>query len=485
MYDLIPLKVTQGIHSSSSRTPHKVAIRHGDNFVSYSQLTKRMRQVSHAAFTDVRFQGNAAIVGVNSIEFVEVLLGLADVGVPVVTINPKSSPREVSLYLQDSKAKVLFIDKKLYRKEYEQYCELVIVFGDNYKQWVDNQPPIEHYPYVRDNTIFNIVYSSGTTGTPKGICISHRTRLMTSLLMPLDYKCMGQNDIMLAFASLSNGGGSTTVIATLNNGGTVILATQVHPDYIMRTIEKHKVTCAFIVPVLIHVILSTPSCHKYDKSSLKGIFSSAAPFASDMKLKALEFFGPIVYDVFASTECGPTTFQTPQEMKTHLNSVGRVATGSVIKIIDESGRQCQPFEVGEIYSQALTMFSGYLNKDKPDEYVSVGDLGYLDQDNYLYVVGRKNDMIITGGYNVYPEEVENIINSCPGVIESAVVGIPDDKWGEIVTAFVVGMPMADLYELCRNSLASYKVPRKLTYVDSIPRNEVGKILRKNLRNSYK
>ena len=194
MHGLIPLKATNGIHSSSSRTPHKVAVRHGDRSVTYKQLTDNMRCVSQAAFTDIRFQGNVAIVGNNSIEYLEVLLGLADVGVPVVTINPKWVAREVIECLKDCKARVLFIDNDLYKEEYGQHCDLIIIFGSKYEEWVKYYKPIEHYPDFKDSAIFNIVYSSGTTNKPKGMLISHRSRSMTSYLMPLDWNCMKEYD---------------------------------------------------------------------------------------------------------------------------------------------------------------------------------------------------------------------------------------------------------------------------------------------------
>lgn len=485
MYGVIPLNVTNGIHSSSSRTPHKVAIRHGDCFVTYKQLTDNMRKVSYAAFTDIRFQGNAAIVGTNSIEYIEILLGLADVGVPVVTISPKSSPREVTASLISSNTKVLFIDEKLYRDEYKNCVDLIITIGSEYKSWLSKQQLITKYPFVDDKTIFNIVYTSGTTSEPKGICISHRSRLMSFFVMPLNFQSMQINDVMLCVASLANGGGNASALATLSNGGTIILGTQVHPDYIMRMIEEYKVTCMITVPTITDLIINTPSCHKYDRRTMRSFLSIAAPFPPELKLKALEFFGDVVYDLLGTTECGPITLQTPQQIKTHLNSVGQAVSGSTVKIINEHGELAKPYEVGEITSRTLTMFSGYLNKGEFNEFSSAGDLGYFDEDNYLYLVGRKNDMIITGGNNVYPEEVEAVLNSCPGVIESAVIGTPDDRWGEIVTAFVVGTPVNNLVEYCKANLANYKIPRKLTYVDSIPKNEAGKILRKNLRNSYK
>lgn len=486
MDEIVSLKATHGLHSASKRQPNKTAVIFGARSVTYSELTSRMKKVSYAAFTSIHFQGNAAIVATNKIEYLEVLLGLADVGVPVATINPKGTVREVSAALRDCKAKVLFIDEKLYNEEYLTICDLVITFGSQYNEWIEKQDQLKSYPFVSDSTTFAIVYSSGTTGAPKGMRHSHRSRTMISYTMAIDYNCMREDDIMLAVASLSNGGGCSTALACLNNGGTLVLGTQVHPDYIMRMIEQHKITCAFIVPTLLHVIVTTASCSKYDRSTLRGVFSSAAPLAPDLKHKATEFFGNIVYDVYASTECGPVTALKPNLMKQHPRSVGLPVSGSVIEIRRQDGSIASVEEVGEVFAKTLTLFNGYMTTNGIDsEFISAGDLGYVDGNGLLYVVGRKNDMIITGGNNVYPEEVESFINSCPGVIESAVVGTPDDRWGEIVTVFIVGTPEIDPMIHCKNSLASYKIPRKIFYIDSIPKNDAGKILRKNLRKHYK
>lgn len=489
MNEIVSLKATHGIHSSSKRQPDKTAVIFGDRCVTYSKLVSRMKKVSYAGFIDIHFQGNAAIVAQNSIEYLEVLLGLADVGVPVATINPKSTEREVLSALCDCSASVLFIDKKLYKESYSKVCKLVITFGEEYEQWVSKHNEIKQYPFVPDHTTFAIVYSSGTTGAPKGIKHSHRSRTMISFTMAIDYNCMSNEDIMLALASLSNGGGCSTTLACLNNGGTLVLGTQVHPDYMMRMIEVHKVTCAFIVPTLLHLILNTESCYKYNKTSLRSVFSSAAPFNAELKRKAIEFFGDIVYDVYASTECGPVSVLKPKDFRYGIHSVGIPVSGSTIEIRKEDGTIAGVGEVGEIYAKTLTLFNGYLTntsnimnlKEVDNEFVSAGDLGYVGWDGFLYIVGRKSDMIITGGNNVYPEDVESIINSCPGVIESAVVGVPDEKWGEVVTAYIVGQPTTDLLEHCKNNLANYKIPRNVNYVDSIPKSETGKILRKELR----
>lgn len=483
MHGVVPLKATHGLHSASKRQPDKTAVIFGARSVSYCELTARMARVTTAA---TMLSGTAAIVATNKIEYLEVLLGLADAGIPVATINPKGSKREVVNALRDCRPVILFIDEKLYHDEYLEICSTVITFGEQYDIWLSQHQPISDYPYIDDSTTFAIVYSSGTTGAPKGIKHSHRSRMMISYTMAIDYNCMKEDDTILAVASLSNGGGCSVVLACLNNGGTVVFGTQVHPDYLMRMVEQYKVTCAFLVPTLLHIIVNTPSCHRYDRSSLRGVFSSAAPLSADLKLTAAEFFGDVVYDVYASTECGPVSVLKPKMLKAFPGSVGVSVSGAYIEIRREDGTKADVGEVGEVFAKTLTLFSGYMSADPPDcDFISAGDLGYVDSNQTLYIVGRKSDMIITGGHNVYPEEVEAVINNCPGVKESAVIGTPDDKWGEIVTAFIVGDPEIDPVLHCRSDLATYKIPRKIFYVESIPRNDAGKILRKNLRNYYK
>lgn len=481
MNDLIPLRATHGIHSSSSRTPHKVAIRYGDRCVTYKELVDRMKRVSSGALA---FNGKVAIVAKNSIEYLEVLFGVSDVGIPVVTINPKNTQAEVIAALKDSDTKVLFIDESLLKDEYKNYVDTIITFGSQYDSWISGQQPIEQYNEFADDTIYNIVYTSGTTGAPKGICIPHRTRALLSITMALDYKTMGIDDTMLLLVSFFNGGGNGSLLTTLNNGGTVIIGTQMHPDYIMRMVETYSVTGLFLVPALTHMIVSTQSCHKYDRSSLKVIISIAAPFDTPLKKQALEFFNCDIWDLYGTTEHGPVTaLKVGSNMP--IDSVGVPITFSTVKVVNDEGLECKPYEIGEVYGQTITMFRGYLNGKKAERFVAVGDLGYKDDDGYLFLVGRKNDLIISAGTNIYPEEVELILNKCPGVIESAVIGTPDDRWGEIVTVFIVGMPVVDPVIYCKENLASYKIPRKIFYIDSIPKNDVGKILRKNLRKHYK
>lgn len=477
--DVTQSKATYGIHSSSYRTPHKVAVRYGDRSITYKQLVERIKLVTVAASINLEAYERAAIVSANSIEFIELLFGLVDAGITPVTLNPKNSSREIISSLQDSNTRVLFIEKSLYKEEYSLYIDIVIIFGDNFENWLQQYQGQVAKP--KDNPVYNIIYASGTTGNPRGICISHKTRIMTSLLMPMDHRCMQHDDVMLVFGSLSYGGGNVPVLATLFNGGTVILASMIHPDYILKTIEQYSVTCLYSLPSITYMLLNSDRIEKYDISSLKSFVSIAAPFNADLKQRALKAFGKIVYDVFASTECGPISTATPAMIETHPTSVGMPVTGCIVVIRKNDGSECQPMEVGEIFCNNLTIFSSYLNSPQPEGFVSVGDLGYKDQDGFIYLVGRKNDMINTSGYNVYPEEVETVINSCPGVIESAVIGLPNEKYGEVVTAYIVGQPTVDFNQYCKDNLAKYKIPKKVIKVESIPKTESGKILRKKLR----
>jgi fatty-acyl-CoA synthase len=250
----------------------------------------------------------------------------------------------------------------------------------------------------------------------------------------------------------------------------------------MRTIEQEKVTCMLVVPSILRLILRDITSHRYDVSSLTSIVVGSTTFPPLLKGKAINFFGDIVYDLYASTECGPITLLRPSQKYMHRATVGRTVIGSTIKVIN-NGIECKPLEVGEIHAKTMTMFSGYTdtnNANAETQMIATGDLGYVDEENYLHFVGRADDVIISGGTNIYPEEIENIINECPGVEESAVIGLADDNRGEIVAAFIVGTPIVDPIQYCRDNLTPYKIPKKIFYVDSIPRNSTGKILRRSL-----
>jgi len=464
MNGLTTLKATDGIFSSSQRTPHRVAIRCGDRSVSYSELIEKVKRIQHYCINtlNLKIGDKVSLLGNNSIEYLELLIALIDIGVGVVTINPKSSQQEVEHIRKDLVTSVNFIVTAPHicftdTRSNQSTVDLIIpeqLFTNNVTfDW--NLPAI-------------ITFSSGTTGKAKPIFISHKARVMTSITMPYDWNWHG-DDVFLALPSFATGGGSGSALAALYIGAEVVIAEQYSSDYLVDTINKNKVNIMLTVPVITHQLVGKTFNHK-----LKSIVSGAAMFPTDLKLASSEKWPDSLYEVYATTETGPISILTPLDLNNKLFSVGRACTGSNIKIVDEFDNNLPPGVQGEIVVRTLTQVY--------DGWQRTNDIGYIDEDNYLYIVGRADDMIVTRGFNIHPKEIEDVINQYPGVAESCVVGKQDGRWGELPIAFIVGnVEIKQLKVFCKSKLSTYKVPRKFIQIDSIPKNILGKVERKKLR----
>jgi len=464
MNGLTTLKATDGIFSSSQRTPHRVAIRCGDRSVSYSELIEKVKRIQHYCINtlNLKIGDKVSLLGNNSIEYLELLIALIDIGVGVVTINPKSSQQEVEHIRKDLVTSVNFIVTAPHicftdTRSNQSTVDLIIpeqLFTNNVTfDW--NLPAI-------------ITFSSGTTGKAKPIFISHKARVMTSITMPYDWNWHG-DDVFLALPSFATGGGSGSALAALYIGAEVVIAEQYSSDYLVDTINKNKVNIMLTVPVITHQLVGKTFNHK-----LKSIVSGAAMFPTDLKLASSEKWPDSLYEVYATTETGPISILTPLDLNNKLFSVGRACTGSNIKIVNEFDNNLPPGVQGEIVVRTLTQVY--------DGWQRTNDIGYIDEDNYLYIVGRADDMIVTRGFNIHPKEIEDVINQYPGVAESCVVGKQDGRWGELPIAFIVGnVEIKQLKVFCKSKLSTYKVPRKFIQIDSIPKNILGKVERKKLR----
>lgn len=464
MNGLTTLKATDGIFSSSQRTPHKVAIRCGDRSVSYSELIEKVKRIQHYCINSLNLKigDRVSLLGNNSIEYLELLIALIDIGVSVVTINPKSSKQEADHIKADLVTSVNFIVTAPHicftdTRSSESTVDLIIpeqLFTNNVTfDW--NLPAI-------------ITFSSGTTGKAKPIFISHKARVMTSITMPYDWNWHG-DDVFLALPSFATGGGSGSALAALYIGAEVVIAEQYSSDYLVDTINKNKVNIMLTVPVITHQLVGKTFNHK-----LKSIVSAAAMFPTDLKLASSEKWPDSLYEVYATTETGPISILTPLDLNNKLFSVGKACVGSSIKIVDEFDNDLPPGVQGEIVVRTLTQVY--------DGWQKTNDIGYMDEDNYLYIVGRADDMIVTRGFNIHPKEIEDVINQYPGVVESCVVGKQDGRWGELPVVFIVGnVDYKQLKGYCKSKLSAYKVPRKFIQIDSIPKNILGKIERKKLR----
>jgi fatty-acyl-CoA synthase len=266
----------------------------------------------------------------------------------------------------------------------------------------------------------------------------------------------------------------------------MVLPEKFDPEESLKLIEKHKATAASFVPVMIKRIVTLPDEVKkrYDLSSLRIVMASGSAMSPDLRRAAMELFGDVLYDLYGSTEIGWVAIATPEDMNKHDKTVGKPVPGTEVAVFKKDGERAPANETGELYIKSNILFEGYTSgesKDERDGFMSIGDLGRLDDDGYLFVEGRADDMVVIGGENVYPVEVEEVIEGISGVEEAAVLGVTDDEYGEVLAAFIVGSASEDdVINTCEEELASYKVPRRVEKLDELPRTSTGKVLKRKL-----
>ncbi|HJP65985.1 MAG TPA: AMP-binding protein, partial [Actinomycetota bacterium] len=269
-------------------------------------------------------------------------------------------------------------------------------------------------------------------------------------------------------------------------GVTFVTPERFDPEETLRLIEEHRATAVAMVPVMIHRILSLPDevKSKYDLSSVRILLASGSAISQDLRAEIDRLFPEALYDLYGSTEAGWVAIATPEAQAAHPGSVGQPVWGVEVAVFSPEGKRLGPQETGEIHVRSAAMFQGYTSgeqKASRDGFVGLGDLGYLDQDGYLYVEGRADDMVVVGGENVYPAEIEAVIRGLSAVKDVAVFGVPDKEYGEVLAAFVVGDASPDeVREACKSELASFKVPRRVETVDELPRTSTGKVLKREL-----
>ncbi|MGH2754400.1 MAG: AMP-binding protein [Actinomycetota bacterium] len=331
-----------------------------------------------------------------------------------------------------------------------------------------------------------VIQTSGTTGTPKGASRDASAAgigALASLLGSVPYR---RDDVIVCPAPLFHSFGLATFTFGTAIGATLVLPPKFDPEEVLRLIEEHKATAVSLVPVMIRRIVSLPDevKHRYDLSSVRIVLASGSAISQDLKKAAMELFGEVLYDLYGSTEAGWVAIATPDDIKENPKSLGKPTDGIEVAVFSPDGEKLPPGETGELFIKSDYMFEGYTSgesKDERDGYMSIGDLGRLDEDGYLYVESRSDDMVVVGGENVYPIEVEDVIESLSGVNEVTVLGIEDDEYGHVLAAFVVGnVTEDDVIGACKQELASYKVPKRVKVVDELPRTSTGKVLKRDL-----
>ena len=485
----LPLDISTGVRTAADRTPGKVALAQGDEALTYSQLVARFNQVSTAAIEGLglRKGDHAALFAPNCLEFIEIVCGLASAGLATAMVPPGASSPECAYICNDSQARVLFVHQdmeEVARAADLETVERVIVIGGDYGGWRDSAKPGQPDVALEEWDEFCIPYTSGTTGRPKGCLLSHRSRTTGFYNMAVEFGCYSPDDRALAVAPLFHGAGFAFAMAPIFFGGFCEILPRYDPEKMLACVSDLSLTNMFMVPTHFHAMfaLGPKVLARYGTGSLKTIISNAAPLPQATKEKIVAHFGDgVLHEAYGSTEAGIVTNLRPADQLRKERCVGLPFPNTRVRLLDEAGQDVPRGEVGELHSLSTNHFNGYWQL--PDEtaasfrgpWLTVGDMARMDDEGYLYLVDRKTDMIISGGVNVFPREIEEVLHRHPAVRDVAVIGVPDDYWGEAVKAVMVlkdGEAAADevLLEHCRQYLGKYKIPKSFAYVDMLPRN---------------
>lgn len=487
--------------------PHAPALIVDDRVLTFADLDARSNRAAQAfAAAGVGRGDRVAFVEKNSVEFFDVAFGLAKLGAVAVPVNWRLAAPEIRHILADCDARVVVVGAEFFGHleavENEIDATLVAVGSHDhwpdFDDWVAGHPAVDPGVRTAADDLVMLMYTSGTTGLPKGVMLSNANYVCKTGGVAAGAWQLSADAVSLAVMPLFHMAGSGWVFAGLWEGATTVLLRDVVPAAILDAIERHRVTNMLLVPAVIASLLDTPEVDSTDHSALRLIVYGASPISDDVLLRGIDRFGAIFAQVYGMTETSGSITQLdgPDHTPQLLRSCGKPYPWVEVRIVGSDGRDAPTGAVGEVWTRSAQNMLGYWNNPDAtaatltaDGWLRTGDAGYLDADGYLYLYDRVKDMIVSGGENVYPIEVENVLMAHPGVADAAVIGVPDPKWGEAVKAVVVPVPGArldrtDLIAFARTRLAGFKLPKSIDIVDALPRTPSGKILKRALREPY-
>jgi acyl-CoA synthetase (AMP-forming)/AMP-acid ligase II len=494
--------ISDGIRASAGRTPDKVALGESGRELTYARLAERITRVANLvhAGLGLRHGERAAVLSANCLEYIEIVCGMAEAGVAAATIGPTAAAPEIRFICEDSGARVMFVSAALEgaaRAAAPPTVERFVVIGPGYEALLAEAAtslcPVE----VTEADIFSVPYTSGATGRPKGVQLSHRGRVLSAFAMAAEHRCYTPRDRAVATTPMFHGAGFLMALTPIWFGGQVEILPRFDIESLMGTITRMQATSAYIVPAHFAALFALPEATraKWDMRSMQAAISGTAPLAQSLKERIVGYFGEgKLFERYGTTETSIATSLGPADQLRKVACVGLPYPATHVRVCDEAGQVVPRGEAGELWVASPYMFSGYLNLPEATaagqrgDWFVTGDVAKQDEEGYVYLVDRKNDMVISGGENVYPREVEEVLLAHPAVAECGVTGAPHPYWGEAVTAFVVvrpGMNVATdaLLARCREQLSRYKVPKEIRFVPALPRNSMGKVLRRELRAS--
>ncbi len=507
------LNLGEMLKLNARKYPDVVCLMDAERSFTFPETNQRVNRLAHGLMGLGLSKGDkVSVLLENCVEFVEIYLAAAKCGLVVNPINFRLVGPEIAYIVDHADSRAFVV--------HDEFCPTVDGVRDELKQIPADryicvgEPTNDYRPFesliegqsedepgveMSPADAWVLLYTSGTTGKPKGAVRSHESYVAFYLINAIDFD-FRPGERVLNVMPLCHVNTTFFTFTFTYIGGTTYVhpARSFKPVEILRIIDRAGINFISLIPTHYALMLAVPDKErkKHDVSSITKLLCSSAPARMEHKKAIMEWFdGVQLYEGYGSTEAGIVTTLMPDEQLTRLRSIGRESLGTdVVKILDEDKRPVPRGRIGEIYSRGPMMFDGY-HKD-PDktaesfcgEWFSAGDMGYQDEDGFFYLVDRKNNMIITGGENVYPSEVENVLCSHPAVFDAAVIGVPDPKWGEALRAVVVlkeGMTAGEdeIRKFCRERLAGYKRPKSVDFIapEDMPRTATGKILHRVLR----
>lgn len=505
--DLLALQfcnIADLIRQHATDRPRQAALVHADERLDYAQLDARIERIARAIAGAGVGPGDAiAICGAMCIDYMAIFLGALRAGVPVAPLAPGSTPASLASMANDAGAKVLFVDASVASALAAVRSDIGaswVGFGDailapRLDAWLDAVPSAAPRGVSDPGQPFNIIYSSGTTGTPKGIVQSHGMRWVQ--IQRAGTFGYAPDCVTLVSTPLYSNTTLVSVLPTLAMGGTCVLMPRFDAHGLLELAQQHRATHAMLVPVQYQRVMALPEFDRFDLSSFRFKFCTSAPFAATLKADVVRRWPGALIEYYGMTEGGGTCILEAHLHIDRLGTVGCPAPGHDMRVIDENGVELPPGSVGEIVGHSAGIMNGYHNQPgKTAEatwfdatgrrFIRTGDIGRFDADGFLTLMDRRKDMIISGGFNVYPSDLEAVVREHPQVLEVAVVGVPSERWGETPVAFVVArdgaaIDAAAVLEWANARLGKMQRIAAIEPVPALPRSAIGKILKRELR----
>ncbi len=503
--------------------PTRVAVVDCDRSFTYAQIGDRVAGLARFFQAQtIQPQDRISILEVNSHAFLETYYAAAGIGAILNPLNYRLAPREVAYILRDSGTRWLVTGSRFASLvkgilEEDTPLEGVVWIGNT----PDASPGVSCFSFdeaikshtgpfepvtVQDDDVAHLYYTSGTTGQPKGVMLTHKNVCLHALGTIAELKLV-DSDHWGHIAPMFHLADAWATFAVTWVGGRHVMVGQFETETVMAAIEQQRITLSNLIPTMLNLMIKHPKVGEFDYSSLRVILSGGAPIAPQVVKNITEVFHCDYIQTYGMTETSPyLTFSIlkkhlqdlpPDEQLKYKSRTGRPFIGVDLKVVDETGAlvKADDQQVGEIWVRGDTVTPGYWNKPEEtqqafsDGWLRTGDLAVVDAEGYVNIVDRKKDMIVTGGENVYSTEVENVLYMHPKVLEAAVFGVPDEKWGEAITAAVVlkeneSVTATEIIQFCRDYQAAYKTPKTIVFLDELPKTGSGKITKKALRDPY-